>query len=86
MDQEERAQQQALRYAHDMAVMKDQLAETESVKNSLQNEVLCPFYPQSSSLLLVHLITVAHNYLCWNHNFREVVKVENKFGRNGCLY
>lgn len=39
VDQEERAQQQALRHAHEMAVMKDQLAEAESAKNSLQNEV-----------------------------------------------
>lgn len=43
MDQEERAQQQALRHAHEMAVMKDQLAEAESAKNSLQNEVLNSF-------------------------------------------
>ncbi|XP_050718835.1 serine/threonine-protein kinase Genghis Khan-like isoform X3 [Eriocheir sinensis] len=39
VDQEERAQQQALRHAHEMSTMKDQLAEAESTKNSLQNEV-----------------------------------------------
>lgn len=39
MDQEERAQQQALRHTHDMAALRDQLAEAESAKSSLQNEV-----------------------------------------------
>lgn len=39
VDQEERAQQQALRHTHDMAALRDQLAEAESVKSSLQNEV-----------------------------------------------
>lgn len=39
VDQEERAQQQALRHTHDMAALRDQLAEAESAKSSLQNEV-----------------------------------------------
>lgn len=39
MDQEERAQQQALRHSHEMSAMRDQLAEAESAKNTIQNEV-----------------------------------------------
>ena len=39
VDQEERVQQQALRDSHEMSTMKDQLAEAEAAKNSLQSEV-----------------------------------------------
>ncbi|XP_069160748.1 serine/threonine-protein kinase Genghis Khan isoform X2 [Procambarus clarkii] len=39
VDQEERAQQQALRHSHEMSAMRDQLAEAESIRNTLQNEV-----------------------------------------------
>ncbi|XP_064087873.1 LOW QUALITY PROTEIN: serine/threonine-protein kinase Genghis Khan-like [Macrobrachium nipponense] len=39
VDQEERAQQQALRHTHEMAALRDQLAEAESSKKTLQNEV-----------------------------------------------
>ncbi|XP_069937525.1 serine/threonine-protein kinase Genghis Khan isoform X2 [Cherax quadricarinatus] len=39
VDQEERAQQQALRHSHEMSAIRDQLAEAESTKSALQNEV-----------------------------------------------
>ncbi|KAK7079886.1 hypothetical protein SK128_013347, partial [Halocaridina rubra] len=39
VDQEERAQQQALRHGHEMSTMRDQLAESDSSKKTLQNEV-----------------------------------------------
>lgn len=60
MDQEERAQQQALRHAHEMATMKDQLSEAEAAKNSLQNEVLdsiwqlCVLAPVSPLWITLH--------------------------------
>lgn len=39
VDQEERAQQMALRHGHDISSMNDQLAESEAARSTLQNEV-----------------------------------------------
>lgn len=61
VDQEERAQQQALRHSHEMAAFKEQLAEAESVKNSLQNEASI----QNSPIYLIDQIKVLVE-IFWN--------------------